>query len=148
MNDRAFQFYELLKDITSCCQEREILQAAKYNLTISEARCLISLELNACKTTADLADNMLVAKSRVTRVVDGLVKKGLVGRCEDKDDRRICQVSLTNEGNRIAVDLFGFILSLHEEVLGKLPDDLRDDTITNLSLLRDAMHHVKDRLIA
>lgn len=48
----------------------------------------------------DLADLLLVSKSGVTRLVDRMVRDGLVERASCATDRRIVYASLTPEGRR------------------------------------------------
>ena len=88
MDELALKLFALLKEISLCCQDREVIQAKTFGLTPAEARCLIVLKLNDIRTTADLAEKLFVAKSRITRILDGMVKKGLVTRSEGLEDRR------------------------------------------------------------
>jgi len=142
----AEELYRLLREITICCQEREELQARAYGLTSAEARAMNVLLLSDIENTAELADKMLIAKSRVTRILDGLVKKGLVLRSESEVDRRLCLVFLTDEGRKIAQSLVTAILKVHKEVLSGLPKTERDHILKTVSSLYSAMLTVKNKL--
>ena len=48
-----------------------------------------------------LAQRFGVSRPTITRTVDGLVKKGLVERHVDTDDRRVAMISLTAEGKAL-----------------------------------------------
>ncbi|MBU0517661.1 MarR family winged helix-turn-helix transcriptional regulator [bacterium] len=144
--DPAHQLYKTLREITVCCQEREELQARSFGLTSAEARCLNVMLLSDIRNTAELAEKMLIAKSRVTRILDGLVKKDLVIRSESKADRRLCLVTLTAAGSRIATGLMESILKVHEEVLKGLPEAERDNVLNTISSLYDEMLIVKRKL--
>ena len=89
---------------------------------------------------------MGVAKSRITRIVDGLVAKKLVTRREDKIDRRITVINLTPKGDKIAREHANFMFLLHGEVLKSLPDNLHDDTLKLLNALGEAMNAVKAKM--
>lgn len=49
---------------------------------------------------SDLADEMGVAPSTITKAVDRLVAKGLAARQQDPDDGRVYRVALTEAGER------------------------------------------------
>ncbi|MEO1063952.1 MAG: MarR family transcriptional regulator [Actinomycetota bacterium] len=48
----------------------------------------------------ELAERMLIAPSSCSRIVDRLVRRGLVHRDRDPDDRRVVWASLSDEGRR------------------------------------------------
>lgn len=148
MNDPAFQLFSILKEISSCCQERELLQAKAKGLTPAEGRTLIALKLYNIRSTAELAERLFVAKSRVTRILDGLVNKGFVKRSEDTADRRKCLVQLTPPGIRLVNNLFDDILSVHRELMNSLPAERKDTFFVCLNSLRNSMNVVKERLSA
>ena len=106
------------------------------------------MKLTHCGNTAELSEKMGVAKSRITRILDGLVAKKLVKRKEDKNDRRLCLISFTAKGRAVAAELISTILNLHDEVFKDLPKDIRDQTINVLTALRSTMNAIKKRLQA
>ena len=122
------------------------MQARLLELTTVEARTLVAMKLRQCRTTADLAEELFVAKSRVTRIMDKMVKRGFVTRSEDVEDRRRCLVHLTLKGIETSERLHSFIMSLHDEVLRSLPENSQDETLTTLAILKDAMNSVRVRL--
>ncbi len=146
MSKKAARLFLLLSDLTSCCHEREALQAERYGVTLAESRFLISMNQHNIKTTAEFAEKLMVAKSRITRIVDGLVKKGLAVRHEGKKDRRISVVRLTAKGKHISDDLFKSVISLHEEVLKTLPFGSSNQTLEELEALKSAMDSVRQRI--
>ena len=146
MENSAHRLYSLLKEVVECCQEREAFQAKQLGLTVAESKCLVAIKLDHCRTTTDLAEKLFVAKSRVTRIIHGLVKKGLVSRGEDVADRRIRLVRLTNKGIEITDNHISFMLFLHGEVINTLPKSYRKETIAALGALKEAMSSVRERL--
>jgi DNA-binding MarR family transcriptional regulator len=146
MDSKPYQLFTILKEITECCQEREVTQAKMNGCTVAEARCLLTIKLDQCRTTADIAEKMCVAKSRVTRIVDGLVKKKLLSRWQDPKDRRICVVKFTEKGVETTEKLMFMTLQLHGEVLENLPEGYRDNVLDFLGTLRETMRSVKTRL--
>ena len=125
---------------------REAYQANSYDLTVSESRCLTAMLFENCMSTGDLAEKMCVAKSRITRIVDGLVRKGLVSRMENKNDRRVILLKLTQKGRKIAEEQAEFMLQLHKEVLENLPQKQTDSVISMLESLSKSMNEIKNRI--
>jgi DNA-binding MarR family transcriptional regulator len=146
MEFQAERLMIVLREIAECCREGEEIQARAHDLTPSEARALVAIKFQRCATTADLADALFVGKSRVTRILDGLVRKGLMERSEHSDDRRLCTIRLTADGRKVTTKLLTFVRRLHEDVLSLLPPDSQTETLESLSRLKEAMHSVRARL--
>ena len=141
MDEQVNRLFNLLKEIVDCCQTRESFQADSYDLTISEARCLYLMHMENCTSTAKLAEKLNIAKSRITRIVDGLVGKDLVVRTEDSQDRRFMLVNFTAKGKEIAENHASFMFMLHNEVFSTIPEDKRNQTIEFLSGFTVFNHH-------
>jgi len=146
MDAKAYRLLVLLREISGCCQVREEIQAKNYELTVAEARCLMIIKIDGCGTTTELAERMQVVKSRITRIVDGLVEKKLISRKENSADRRVIRMQLTHRGADIARELTLNVLAIHREVLEELDIQRADEIIGSLTDIRDAMNSVKSRL--
>jgi DNA-binding MarR family transcriptional regulator len=83
---------------------------------------------------AELADATIRDRTTVTRLLDGMVNKGLVRRETDPDDRRAVQTWLTPEGRALRREL----IPLTEELLHRALDGIakRDLEITIATLRR------------
>jgi DNA-binding MarR family transcriptional regulator len=78
--------------------------------------------------------------STVTRVVDVLVRDGLLRRARDeKRDRRRVFVSLTERGHRLAKQLEACSDAYCERILTRIPRDRREDVLHALRVLVDAI---------
>lgn len=69
------------------------MQEAKYRL-------LGILEANGSRSMTDLCNQMFISKTYMTRLVDNLVSEGSVERNPDKKDRRVNNISMTDQGRR------------------------------------------------
>ncbi len=72
---------------------------AELELTMPQVRGMFVL--NACEggmPLTELAPRVGLSVAAAGRAVDGLVRKGLVARAEDPDDRRIKRLSVTPDG--------------------------------------------------
>ena len=74
------------------------LAAAGDEVTLPQYRTLVVLAARGPQGTADLAAALAVNPSTVTRMCDGLVRKGLVRRHRQAGDRRTVRIALTAPG--------------------------------------------------
>jgi len=76
---------------------------------------------NLAETPAQIADNLGVDRSAVTRLVDRLEKKGLVSRVHDGLDRRSIKVKLTQAGAAMVQELDSSAGEHQRKFLSQLP---------------------------
>lgn len=83
------------------CQQAD--QRLMEELNISQSELLFFSALNNCQgiTSPELARNMGLSLSRVSRVVDKLVVNGYLDRNSDTVDRRVIRLCLTAKGKVI-----------------------------------------------
>lgn len=77
---------------------------AKFDLSISAMNILAILkhdEGGGC-TQQELSSLLLVSRANITKVIDGLEKRGIVTRNASKEDRRTRVIKLTLEGGALA----------------------------------------------
>ncbi|MFN2465318.1 MAG: MarR family winged helix-turn-helix transcriptional regulator [Candidatus Dormibacteria bacterium] len=75
-------------------------QKLSVPLTMGQFRTLRHLS-GGSRTSADLARHLVVTPSTITRLVDGLQRKGLVRRVSSVSDRREVGLELTEAGRAI-----------------------------------------------
>ena len=134
---------DLLKEVNGCCEERYFYETKRFSLLYAEIRCLMLFKGERYLTVKDLAQKLDVAKSRVTKIVDGLINKGLVERIEDPKDGRIVLVKLTLEGQKKSEEIEEFRWGIHYKILAAMNGDERKMLLANLDLLRGTMEAVK-----
>ena len=78
------QFQELIMRLFQCCQERMQYQCERFGLPDAEFRCLMLFGTERYLTAKGLAHKMNVVKSRVSKIVDGLINKELIQRIKDR----------------------------------------------------------------
>jgi DNA-binding MarR family transcriptional regulator len=113
--------------------------AATLGLTISEFKLLRSLRKEGVVAAGDLAKRVELSSSRLTRILDGMVKKGIVTREAAQDDRRVIEVSLTEDGKRIQQTLEEKYVATHQDILDLLPPGGGESVIVALEKLGEAM---------
>jgi len=139
-------FRDLMTSLMRCCQERAQYQSDRFGLPDAELRCLTLFADERYLTPKNIAQRMNVAKSRVTRIVDGLRKRGLVKRSNDPEDSRISLLSLTPEGRALLDQLSEFMTQTHREVLAQFSQEQRQALISSLSSLKLSMESLKDKM--
>ncbi len=95
---RENQTYHLFHDIYVLLDagDRRVLE--QFGLSGAQFRVLTLLGAQPDWRLIDLSEALLVARSTITRVIDGLEREGLVGRVKDAHDRRAYRLRLTDSG--------------------------------------------------
>ena len=109
------QFQQLIGKLFQCCRERMHYQSERFALPEAELRCLQLFQEERYLTPKNIAHKMNVVKSRVTRIVGGLIQKQLLQRIKDPEDSRIRLLSLTPEGHKKLYEINVFLESMHFE---------------------------------
>jgi DNA-binding MarR family transcriptional regulator len=141
------QFQELIMKLFQCCQERMQYQCERFGLPDAEFRCLMLFGEERYLTAKGIAHKMNVVKSRVSKIVDGLIKKKLIQRIKDPEDSRISLLSLTAEGQKKLSNINGFLQDIHHQVLLQMAPDQRKTVLTNLDILKASMEAVKEMMV-
>ena len=137
----------LIEEILQCCKERTSYLSKQYNIPEAEVRCLMLFGDERYLTAKGISQRLDVAKSRVTKITNGLIQKGLVETIDDPKDARIKLIGLTQKGQRKSKEISGIIIDLHQKLLLELEPDQRKMVISCLEALRSSMEAVKNQLV-
>jgi DNA-binding MarR family transcriptional regulator len=74
---------------------------AEEGASLSRTKMLLYVSKHGPARAADIADFFGFAPRTVTEAIDGLERDGLVTRMPDAHDRRVKQVSITDQGQRV-----------------------------------------------
>jgi DNA-binding MarR family transcriptional regulator len=129
-----------------CCQDRVVYQSRKFDLPPAELKCLMLFGDERYLTVKGIAAKLEVAKSRVTKILEGMEAKGLISRTGDPRDGRIRLIALSPEGRRRFEEVAVFIRQLHRAILLNITEDERKGVFTGLETLRAAMEITKQGL--
>jgi DNA-binding MarR family transcriptional regulator len=138
------EFQNLINILFQCCQERLQYQSGKFDLPDAELRCLMFFQDEKYQTSKNISLKMNVGKSRMTKIVAGLLKKKMIKRIKDPEDSRISLISLTPEGREKLFRIKEFQDDLHRVVLSQVSDEERKKLLTNLDLLKACMESGKE----
>ncbi len=144
---QASRLKNLIEEISSCCQERVLLQSKRFDLVPAELRSLLLFKNERYLTVTALAQKLEVAKSRVTKILEGLLKKKMVQRIDDPEDARIKLISLTPAGQKKAKEIDEFMAGIHHHLVLTLKPEDRKSVLSSLELLRSSMEVVKEKFL-
>ena len=112
--------------------------------TVSVPQCAALQELlDGPRDIGTLARIMGVAQSSMTRLVDGLEKRGWVVRVREGNDRRRVEVELSPAGRKEAKRLSGLTDECVSQILDRIPKGKRRQVVESLGLLRAALEEVR-----
>ena len=140
------KFQVLIAKLFQCCQERMQYQCDRFQLPDAEFRCLVLFGDERYLTAKSIAHKMNVVKSRVSKIIDGLIKKKLIQRISDPEDSRVKLLSLIPEGQKKVNEINGFMGDIYGQVLAQMAPDQRATMLTNLDMLKASMEAVKEMM--
>jgi DNA-binding MarR family transcriptional regulator len=121
-------------------------QCERFDLPDAEFRCLMLFGQERYLTAKGIASKMNVVKSRVSKIVEGLLKKNLIQRIKDPEDSRVSLLSLTPQGHEKVNRINAFLKDVHHQVLLQIAPDQRKAVLTNLDILKASMEAVKEMM--
>ncbi len=124
---------------------RPIRTSCGFDAGVADAHALSELEAGSIRQM-DLVDRLGLAKSTVSRVVAGLVKRGWVIREATDSDGRGINLVLTDDGRDAANRLRSARRRRMELLLARLPPDRRCEVVESLQLLEEAAYASDERL--
>ncbi|MBU2487918.1 MAG: MarR family transcriptional regulator [Proteobacteria bacterium] len=141
---QVLRLRDLINEMVRCCEDRRLYEHHRFDVPYAWVKCLLHFDGERYLTVKTLAEKLDVAKSRVTKIVDGLVEKGLVLRMEDPGDARVKLISLTKKGEEKLREVQEFHLMIHGKILMQMAPEERIALISHLERLRAAMEVVKE----
>ena len=138
---------DLISEMIQCCEDRKFYESQKFGLPYAELKCLMLFKGERYLTVKSAAQRLDVAKSRVTKILKGLIGKGLVEQIDDPKDARIKLIMLTPAGHEKSREIEAFQMGLHRKILLNMDLDERKSMLSYLELLRSAMEAVKEQLV-
>jgi DNA-binding MarR family transcriptional regulator len=123
----------LLKRSQRLMQERLERLFADQNCTLQQWVVLMHIRDGLALTTADLCRELHHDSGAMTRLIDQLEERKLIERRRNAQDRRVIELSLTDEGQQLVETLIGIVTNALNIAL----EDFTGDEVKLLqSLLR------------
>ena len=131
----AASLTNLTFNLLAKCQTKEERLAKQRGLFQAEFKCLRLFGSDKSLTCKEIGMRMNLSRSRITRVVDGLVKKGYMSRGIDPTNRRYMRVTLSRRGKILTTKLDREFTDIHYEIL-------QDIDVSKHKTLITAMEHL------
>jgi DNA-binding MarR family transcriptional regulator len=145
-NYQTHRLQNLITEMIECCQDRHVYEHQKFGVPYAELKCLLLFNGERYLTVKGIAEKLEVAKSRVTKIINGLIEKKLVKRFEDHHDKRVKLICLTPEGGEKCEQVRNFQRQIHQDILKQFDSEKRKQLFVYLESLRSAMESVKQTL--
>lgn len=138
-NSTASRLANLTFSLLANCQEKEVHLAELHGLTQAEFRCLRLFGSDESLNNKTIAERMNLSPSRLTRIIDGLVKKRYIRRNIDSNDRRNMRVNLSAKGIALVQQLNKAYVDIHEEILMDIDPSQHEQLIVAMTHLLEAL---------
>lgn len=115
-------------------------RVAGHSVSPEEWAILLVLWNKGPQTPSALADVTIKDRTTVTRLIDAMVRKKLVKRAEDPDDRRRSVVIVDTRGAQIKPDLVSVAQSFTETALDGIPKEDIETTLETLRTMAQNLH--------
>ncbi len=119
-------------------------EARCCGLTNGQCVALLSLRSGAPVPMGDVASSLGVSPGTATRIVDNLVRDGLVERMEDEEDRRRVCLRTTSGGEKRIEQLEGCFESFWRSVFERIPQRRLQGTLSVLNKVVKAVEEARE----
>lgn len=138
----------VIDDVIAFCRMFAVFEREEICCgTVTPAQCVLLQTLRSSEwDVSSLAAHTRVTKGAMTRLIDGLERRGWVGREQSDEDGRRFVISLTAEGEKESKRLVELTENSIATILGRIPENERDQVIRSLHLLREAAEQTRSQL--
>ncbi len=128
----------VLKDMYLLDKEIE----THFGLTSPRIFTLLAFSERKIMKMKELSETLSLTTSTMTRMIDNLVKDGLVERRHEPRDRRLVIVKLTNEGKKLTNNINEYKEKYFNSVMENVGSDGKE-MVSSLKILTDAFERFK-----
>ncbi len=138
LSGQAERLYEVYAELARAFQFRDRERTTCFGISVSGCHALELLIARGPMTMSELAAELYLGNSTVTRLVDRLAGDGLAVRRPDPEDGRICRVHPTEPARELMEAVRGRLVAEQAQVLQALPAASREPVIAAFGLLLKA----------
>lgn len=135
---QADRLYRAFSQLVRSYQFRDRNEVGCHGISVSQCHAMELLLERGPLAMGELAAALRLDVTSMTRVVDGLVEKGLVERAADPGDRRIRLARLTRSGRTLTRKIRSELVEEHARVLEGIPGPSRESVIVAMERLLEA----------
>jgi DNA-binding MarR family transcriptional regulator len=132
--DLAGELLDLWSHLMRGSSQQMFAVLGELDLTMTQMKTLSMLDDCIEEVSVkELSERLVLSLPATSRTVDGLLRRGLLSRHEDLEDRRIKRVRLTDEGRKVVHRIVTARLQGLEAFATTLSDDQRAALMAALS---------------
>lgn len=139
LEQQARALHQVVTELVKKYQFRDRNEICCYGVSVSQCYALEAIGQRGRMTMGELAGQLHLTVSTMTRIVDQLVGKGFAHRDADAHDRRLCWVELTPAGQTLLSRIQDEILATEKEILRKIKPAERERLLSALQELCQAV---------
>jgi DNA-binding MarR family transcriptional regulator len=119
-------------------------------IEVTLAQCLVLMEVDDAGrlTVGELASRLRLDDSTLSRTIDGLVRRGLLDRSRDEQDRRVVRIRLTPQGDSICAAIHEQNDAMYRIVFDRIPVAKRGTVLRSFSRLVQAFLDSEEEVAA
>lgn len=121
--EKGLEILDLVYEMKKKCAVIDNQLMEQLHLSQSELLFFSSLDQCTGISSPELAKNMGLSPSRISRVIEKLVVDGYLDRNIDKSDRRAITLCLTEEGKKIRAEISKHRHECENRLLHALPEN-------------------------
>jgi len=144
LEQTALKLLDSMYSLVHCFTESETEVCRKRKITNAESKIINSINSDGENYVNKIAETLQLSKSRISRLVSSLKRKGLIAKKENDLDHRFNIISLTAKGAEIKQQLFQDKLNRCMDTLSFISSEIHSDLITKLSTLKKAYDRYKE----
>ena len=139
---------EFVDDLVALCRYFAMFERERICCgTVTVQQCVVlQTLLDGPREIGPLAEDVGSSPSAMTRLVDGLARRGWVERVRAEQDRRCVHVSLTSDGRGEAERLRALTVNAAAQVLGEIPAKKRAQVVESVGLIKKALEDARASL--
>jgi DNA-binding MarR family transcriptional regulator len=119
------------------CRDRDAMTSCE--LSVAQCYSLEAIGTQGQLTLNELADSLYITPSTASRTIEELVRKALVQRRQDPDDRRAVSLTLTAQGKALFEALRQHLIERQRGILEQIDPCSRRDVLMALQKLSQAV---------
>ena len=138
INDEIFSIISELSRSLRCCQQES---AFCENVTFTQFFILESVAKNRTLRLRTLHHILSVEKSTTTRLLEPLVKQGLIIKDRSETDSRAINLSLTKRGESVRKKVWDCLSGFFDTIRSYIPEEKRADVFEATKIFIGAMQN-------
>lgn len=133
-----------MENLLRCFTESETELCKNRKITNAESRIIHSINPGGDNYVNKIASDLKLSKSRISRLVSSLKRKGLIAKKENDEDHRFNVISLTAKGQELKNLVYQDKLNRCMETLSLVPEKVYPNLLANLETLKNAFDQYKE----